>query len=115
VQLFSEDMDMGQLSEAVITYHPHGSAVTGEDNGLWLIAHFIALLRAKGGSLHSSYLRALYIQLSALASQIRICFASPGEAAATESENSLPSYVHDQLSSLVRKEGLSDLLKRFTL
>lgn len=109
-------MDMTKLSEAVVAYNPgSGGAVTGQDNGLWLLAHFIALLGAKGGSLRSINLKALYIQLSALSSQIRIGFASPSEEATTESQNGLPQYVHKQLSSLVRKEGVSDLLERFTL
>lgn len=116
IHVFSHGIDIAKLSEAVVAYSPgSGSAVTGQDNGLWLLAHFVALLKAKGGSLHSINLKALYIQLSALSSQIRIGFASSGEEATTESQNSLPQYVHDQLSSLVRKEGVSDLLERFTL
>lgn len=102
----------------MVTYYlGSGSTATGQDRELWLLAHFIALLRANPqGSLHSINLKALYMQLSALSSQIRIAFASPrGEEAAAESPDSLPQYVHDQLSSLVRKEGISDLLERFTL
>lgn len=114
--MFSNSIDIAKLSEAVVSYNPGTvSVVTGQDNGLWLLAHFIALLRAKGGSLHSINLKALYIQLSALSGQIRIGFASAGEEVAAESQNSIPQYVHEQLSSLVRKEGISDLLERFTL
>lgn len=114
---FSNNIDIVTLSEAVVTcYLGGGSAVTGQDTGLWLLAHFIALLRANPhGSLHSINLKALYIQLSALSSQIRIAFAPRGEEAAAESPDGLPQYVHDRLSSLVRKEGISDLLERFTL
>ncbi|OIW25055.1 hypothetical protein CONLIGDRAFT_582880 [Coniochaeta ligniaria NRRL 30616] len=117
IHLFSNNIDIAKLSDAVVTYYSgNGSVATGQDNGLWLLAHFIALLRANpAGSLHSINLKALYIQLSALSSQIRIGFASSGEEAATESTDGLPQYVHDQLSSLVRKEGISDLLERFTL
>jgi ubiquitin-protein ligase E3 C len=117
IQLFSTNIDIAKLSEAVVTYYSEsGSVATGQDKGLWLLAHFIALMRANPrGSLHSINLKALYIQLSALSSQIRIGFASPSEEAATESPNRFPQYVHDQLSSLVRKEGISDLLDRFTL
>ena len=117
IRTFSSDIYTAKLSEAVVSYYSeHTSAATGQDKGLWLLAHFIALLQAKPGeSLHSINLKALYIQLSALSGQIRIGFSSPAEEVRVESRSSLPGYVHDQLRSLVRKEGISDLLERFTL
>ncbi|KAH8904237.1 hypothetical protein BR93DRAFT_984717 [Coniochaeta sp. PMI_546] len=117
IHVFSNDIDIAKLSQAVVTYYSRsGSVATAQDKELWLLAHFIALLRANpAGSLHSINLKALYIQLSALSGQIRIGFASPSEEASTDSPNALPLYVHEQLSSLVRKEGISDLLERFTL
>lgn len=100
----------------VAYYSESGRAAVGQDKELWLLAHFVALLQAKPGeSLHSVNLKALYVQLSALSSQIRIGFPSLGGVVDIESKNSLPRYVHDRLTSLVSQEGVSDLLDRFTL
>jgi ubiquitin-protein ligase E3 C len=117
VQKFANNIDIERLSEAVVTYQSgNANPSNGQDKGLWLLAHFVALLRAKpGGSLHSVNLKALYLQLSALSSQIRLGFNRGGEEAPTEDQDTIPRYVHDEISSLVRKEGITDLLERFTL
>lgn len=116
---FANDIDITKVSHAVETYHigrrMDGLPRDDQEKRLWLLAHFIALMRAKPGeSVHSTELQALYDQLSEASSQIRVSFAPLGEGASGESHDALPRYVRDELGSLVDSDGISDLLARFT-
>ncbi|KAB5542884.1 glycosyl hydrolase [Coniochaeta sp. 2T2.1] len=117
LDLFAENIDVAELSSAVVAYYNSRSShvVIGQGQELWLLAHFIGLVQTKrGGSRDSVSLKALYTQISYLSSQIKIGFPSAGEEAGQEAENGLPQYVFEQLQSLVTKEGISGLLDRFT-
>jgi ubiquitin-protein ligase E3 C len=93
------------------------------DGLLWLLAHFVALNRTLPVSQDSSYLEALYLQMSFLSVEIR-SRSSPqgtdgGYASGLDEDieikdfEPLPEYVADQLGFLVNDDGITDLLSRF--
>lgn len=118
-------LDLGALSQSIVyAFSTPGfpKNVIG-DGFLWLLAYFVALNRAAPTSRGSRYLEALYLQMSFLASDIRLRsnpqekddeYASdPDEDIEIQDFAPLPEYVVDQLGFLVNEEGIADLLNRF--
>ncbi|KAJ1324829.1 ubiquitin-protein ligase E3 C [Microdochium nivale] len=99
---------------------------TSRDGQLWLLAHFIALSRTSAASQDATYLKALFLQLSNLAVDIRVRYnldEDPDAEQASDDEDlkmadptlgALPVFVASQLEFLVNDEGISELLRRFT-
>lgn len=104
--------------------------MTSKDGLLWLLAHFIALNRSVPISQGSKYLEALYLQLSLVASDVRIRSSTTREDEEEDEDDDdasdidaervirelgpLPSYVSGQLEFLVNEDGISALLSKFT-
>ncbi|KAI1827354.1 hypothetical protein F4861DRAFT_493858 [Xylaria intraflava] len=123
---FASLLDLGALSQSIIhgfSSHELPSTVTGDDL-LWLLAHFIALNRAVSAPQHTDYLKALYLQMSSLADDIRLRSNPPqdgddeytsdrDEDAEMQNAAPLPEYVVSQLEFLVNEDGIGDLLSRF--
>ncbi|KAH9886535.1 hypothetical protein F4778DRAFT_758173 [Xylariomycetidae sp. FL2044] len=125
--LIAQSLDLQVLSESVVDNLSAQEQVgdLSKDGLLWLLAHFIALNRAMPTSQGSSYLKALYLQLSILATDIRIRTREPeqsyNDASSDDEDNvqvktitALPRYVVDQLDFLVNEDGITELLSRFT-
>ncbi|KAI2636747.1 hypothetical protein GGS21DRAFT_513023 [Xylaria nigripes] len=119
-------LDLGALSQSIIHALSERKApgnVT-KDDLLWLLSHFIALNRAVSVSQGSSYLEALYMQMSFLAGDIRYRSNNPPQNGDntyasdpdgdTEMQNvtPLPEYVVSQLEFLVNEDGIGDLPNR---
>ena len=120
ITVFAGHVDTRQLSTAIVNGYSSGTAATRtKDDLLWLLAHFIALERAKGGvSQNSLYLNALYAQLSALHGELRDRPIAQVSKEATlksaDAEDQLPPFVAEAIRSLVDKDEISDLLEKFT-
>lgn len=95
------------------------------DRKLWLLAHFISLHRLQQrGSQEAEYLRALSLQLSSSSSDIlsRIDIQDSGVVQDIENEDGqsvtplpLPTFVKDELLSLVNQSSISGLLAKFNI
>ncbi|RYP62392.1 hypothetical protein DL771_009764 [Monosporascus sp. 5C6A] len=122
-------LDLEALSQGIVETFSTGQHVDkiSKDDLLWLLAHFIALNRSVSKPQGSLYLEALYLQLSVVATDIRIRSAAYQEnddddddASDTSAEKGirevgpLPHYVTSQLEFLVNEDGISTLLTRFT-
>jgi len=121
-------VDHRSLSDVISNAVLSGKKVdtASKDDQLWLLAHFIALSRASPGGQDTIYLRALYLQLSRLATDIRLRYnqedALDDDQVSDEDDlamvdpatSTLSRFVTDQLEFLVNDEGISELLRRFT-
>lgn len=121
-------VDHRALSNVISTAILSGQKVdtASRDDQLWLLAHFIALSRASPGGQDTVYLRALYLQLSRLATDIRLRYnqedALDDDQVSDEDDlkmvdptsSTLPRFITNQLEFLVNDEGISELLRRFT-
>ncbi|KAI0403292.1 hypothetical protein F4802DRAFT_315072 [Xylaria palmicola] len=119
-------LDLAALSQSIVLSFstPEIISHASKDDLLWLLAHFIALNRAVPASRGASYLEALYLQMSFLATEIR-SRSNPQENNDEYTSDSdedteirdftpLPEYVIGQLEYLVNEEGIADLFSRFT-
>jgi ubiquitin-protein ligase E3 C len=119
-------LNLGTLSSALV--HEYGSSSVSQllsERRLWLLAHFISLhrLQRRSGQ-EPEYLRALSLQLSGSSTEIvgRIDAADPETLhEATEIGDAgkalppLPTFVKDELLSLVNQESISGLLAKFNI
>ncbi|KAK0628869.1 hypothetical protein B0T17DRAFT_523943 [Bombardia bombarda] len=120
---FAAGVDTNRLSESLLAAAPE-EPKTAESQAalLWLLAHFIALQRAKKQqALNSLFPKALYLLLSLSANQIRAGFSAPDSRGLTEtqeveevSHQALAPYVSKQLASLIDKGEISGLLDKLT-
>ncbi|KLU88337.1 hypothetical protein MAPG_07324 [Magnaporthiopsis poae ATCC 64411] len=115
-----EAIEPERLSTAVVDEFSSGAlASASKEELLWLLARFIDIQRAQSATPHTpAYVKALHVQLSNLAGEIRSRFTpvssrdAPGlEAAAAKPQ--LPHYVSKQLSFLVERGEISNLLGKF--
>jgi len=119
---FADSVDMDLLSNAITVSSPEEPKTPESQSAfLWLLAHFIALHKAKKlQTLHSRYLRTLYLLLCISSNQIREYFVSGSRGSSGDREADdiaqeiLPPYVSDSLISLNEKDEISGLLERFT-
>ncbi|KAK0640874.1 hypothetical protein B0T16DRAFT_336075 [Cercophora newfieldiana] len=119
---FAESVDMDLLSESVAASTPEEPKTPESQSAfLWLLAHFIVLHKAKRlQTLHSRYLRTLYLLLCISSNQIREYFvpssqpSSRGGKGDDIAQEILPPYVSESLVSLNDKDEISGLLERFT-
>jgi ubiquitin-protein ligase E3 C len=123
VTSFATEVDIDRLSELILATVPGESKTSKSEIAiLWLLAHFIALQKAKKQhSLHSLRLKALYLLLTLSSNEIRTAFAPSDMRSSSEtqeiedlSSQGLPPYVSRELSSLVDKGEISGLLAKFT-
>ncbi|KAK3945634.1 hypothetical protein QBC46DRAFT_302822 [Diplogelasinospora grovesii] len=118
VGAFAADVDTDRLSETLLAAAPGEPKTADSLNALlWLLAHFIALQRARQRqTLHLHYLRALHLLLSALTNQLRVHFSVSGDVRDAEEEalEAVPPYVAEQAVSLIDKEGITELLEKIT-
>jgi ubiquitin-protein ligase E3 C len=118
VGAFAADVDTDRLSETLLAAAPGEPKTADSLNALlWLLAHFIALQRARPRqTLHLHYLRALHLLLSALTNQLRVHFSVSGDVRDAEEEalEAVPPYVAEQAVSLIDKEGITELLEKLT-
>ncbi|KAK3332145.1 hypothetical protein B0T19DRAFT_96051 [Cercophora scortea] len=122
-EYFSAELDIDRLAESILAAAPaEPGTPEAQDALLWLLAHFIALKKAKKQhKAHSLYPKALYLLLSILAKPIRARFTACDPRGAGDDgefeqdpQQALPAYVSSQLASLVDKGEISDLLEKFT-
>ncbi|RYP76986.1 hypothetical protein DL769_003521 [Monosporascus sp. CRB-8-3] len=124
-------LDLEALSQGIVETFSTGQHVNkiSKDGLLWLLAHFIALNRSVSKPQGSLYLEALYLQLSVVATDIRIRSTAYQEDDDDDDDDDasdisaekgikelgpLPHYVTSQLEFLVNEDGISTLLTRFT-
>lgn len=114
------------LSSALVrAYFTNSTDQLPVDKRLWLLAHFIAIHRLqRRSSQEPEYLRALSLQLSDSSSEIigRIDTEDPEVLEeSSDSDDSakapvpLPTYVKDELLSLVNEENITKLLAKFNI
>ena len=115
------------LSTALVRDFSSGLAnEVPSNNKLWLLAHFIAIRRLQQcSSQEPEFLRALSLQLSSSSGEIvgRIDLSGPEvlQESADTDENPkglpalLPSFIRDELLSLVNQTSISGLLARFNI
>ncbi|KAK5652764.1 hypothetical protein OQA88_9617 [Cercophora sp. LCS_1] len=115
---FVSEIDIDRLSEAVFSSKTKDPKLPErQTSSLWLLAHFIALQKArKLQTVDSRHLKTLYFLLCASSSQIRDLFSRDGPKSGVDREKGadLPSYISTHLTSLVEKDEISSLLERFT-
>lgn len=120
VAAFAERIDVEKVSAAIVSSYDAGWATSQPaDVRLWLLAHFIALGNSKKAvSLGSSYLNAMYVQLSSLHVELKKHHvgqdAGPASDHAEESKRRLPSFVEKSVESLVKRDEISHILEKFT-
>jgi ubiquitin-protein ligase E3 C len=120
-------VNIGFLSTALVREFSSGSAnEVHSNNRLWLLTHFIAIHRLQQRSNQEpEFLRALSLQLSSSSGEIvgRIDLSDPEvlqESADTDEDPKdlpipLPSFVRDELLSLVNQTSISGLLAQFNI
>ncbi|KAH7020935.1 uncharacterized protein B0I36DRAFT_367409 [Microdochium trichocladiopsis] len=127
-EILSAVIDYRLLSDVISNAVLYGTSAnkTSRDGQLWLLAHFIALSRTSAGGQDTIYLRALYLQLSSLAVDIRLRYnqddSGDGDQISDDEDlkmldpasSTLPDFVAEQLEFLVNDDGISELLRRFT-
>lgn len=120
VSSFTKAVNVDKVSAAIIEAYTTGWASSQPaDDRLWLLAHFIALGNGKQGvSIGSSYLNAIYIQLSSLQSALKKHHIGQGPTSATdasdEPQKRLPPFIEKAIQSLVERDEVSQVLERFT-
>ncbi|KAL7924694.1 hypothetical protein ACQKWADRAFT_255352 [Trichoderma austrokoningii] len=119
----SEVINMEKLTTEILRLYTYKSDILPDkDHLLWLLSHYIDLSRAQKNSTQNLMsLKALFIQLSALSSEINIHIstqASPEQlnnAATRPRFFSSTSYVTQQLLRLIDTNGISSLLRDFSI
>lgn len=121
---FVEDIDLDRLSKSLLAAPPKDPKTPESQSAvLWLLAHFVSLHKSKKVlESHPQYLKSLYLLLCVTSDQIRAGFATPDSRGPGETRDldeapkqNLPPYVSDGLSTLIDKDEISGLLKRFTV
>lgn len=119
-------LNLSILSSALVREYSSSSGnQLQSERRLWLLAHFISLhrLQRRSGQ-EPEYLRALSLQLSGSSSEImgRIDATDPetlqeakDSGAADKPPAPLPSFVKDELLSLVNQDSISGLLAKFNI
>ncbi|ODA79904.1 hypothetical protein RJ55_05501 [Drechmeria coniospora] len=123
IDLFSEAIDTGKLSMAIIADYDvkSGRAILSKDDLLWLLAHFIDLGHIRlNPSDKFAYLSAVFSQLSFLSADLsaRSSIRSTSDVPSNDPDSSIATpfypYVSHQLSSLVDHSGITKLLHDFS-
>lgn len=116
VGAFAERIDTEKVSAAIVDAYAAGWASTQQpDARLWLLAHFIALGNAtRDSSLGSSYLHALYIQLSSLHIELKKYHIGHATTDSATAKKRLPPFIEKSIQSLVEKDEITHVLERFT-
>lgn len=116
VGAFAERIDIEKVSAGIVEAYTAGWASTQQtDARLWLLAHFIALGNAtRDSALGSSYLHALYIQLSSLHLDLKKYHIGHATTDPAISKKRLPPFIENAIQSLVEKDEITHVLERFT-
>lgn len=117
---FAKTIAVEKVSFAIVESYTAGWA-SGQpaDVRLWLLAHFIALgTGQRDVSLGSSYLNAMYIQLSSLHVELKKHHIGSGPISSVDSTSNgqkrLPPFVEKMVESLVQRDEISYVLEKFT-
>lgn len=116
VGTFAERIDMEKVSAGIVEAYAAGWASTQQtDARLWLLAHFIALGNAtRDSALGTSYLHALYIQLSSLHLELKKYHIGHATTDSATAKKRLPPFIETAIRSLVEKDEITHVLERFT-
>lgn len=120
VSAFANNVNVETVSAAIVEAYTTGwSSSQSVDARLWLLAHFIALGNDKQGvSLGSSYLNAIYLQLSSLLTTLKKHHIGQGPTTTTDASDEphqrLPPFIEKAVESLVERDEISHILERFT-
>ncbi|ROT34844.1 HECT-domain-containing protein [Sodiomyces alkalinus F11] len=122
ISVFSRRISVVRLASAITAAYTSGYASTrSPEDLLWLLAHFIDLHKTQPGATGPSvYLRALYVQLSTLTSQISIRLPLLDQGSRDDNRKGddvplpLPPYVAKHITSLVDRAGIAALLTDIT-
>lgn len=118
--VFSEKIPVDKISSAIVESYAAGwASAQPADVRLWLLAHFIALGNGQRDvSLGSSYLNAMYIQLSSLQVELKRHHIGTAPISADDpsfdGQRRLPPFIGEMIKSLVRRDEISHVLERFT-
>ncbi|KAK4189371.1 hypothetical protein QBC35DRAFT_145670 [Podospora australis] len=120
IALFFPHIDTDRLADSLGDGNPDGSrSAERKEDLLWLLAHLVALQRAKQqGSTQLRPPKALYSLVAALSTEIRAAYSTTEPRGSTEDEvvaQGLPPYVSNQLASLTDRVAISGLLERLAL
>ena len=124
IDFFAPALDLERLSEAMLNPVPEEPKTSeAQSSFLWLLAHFIALRKAK--SLQKRYLlglKTLYLLLCLSSKLIRDRFTGPSSRGTRSDQQSavpgrerLPPYVFECLEGLIDKDEIARLLDQLTL
>ncbi len=113
ISVFSEQLVWFDVPSAIIrVFSKNRVAQNSHIERLWLLSHYIALQRSQANSYHSIIqLNALFYQLSHLSSHIRLSMPHPSDG---DAPPKLPSYIIEQIKSILDGDGISHLLEKFT-
>lgn len=120
VPAFADSVDVEKVSAAIVEAYTTGWAQSQSvEARLWLLAHFIALGNGKQDvSLGSSYLNAIYLQLSSLLTTLKKHHIGQGPTTSTDASDEphqrLPPFIEKAVESLVARDEISHILERFT-
>ncbi|KAL7899669.1 hypothetical protein HDV64DRAFT_246883 [Trichoderma sp. TUCIM 5745] len=118
-----EFINMEKLATEILRLYTYKSDILPDkDHLLWLFAHYIDLSRAqKNSSQNLINLKAIFTQLSALSSEINVRIStqpSPEQLDDATAESLIfpsTSYINQQLLRLVDSNGISSLLRDFSI
>lgn len=118
---FAENIAVDKVSSAIVeSYNAGWASAQPADVRLWLLAHFIALGTGQNNvSSGSSYLNAMYVQLSSLHAELKKHHIGPSTMSSTDSsfegQKRLPSFIGKMIESLVQRDEISHVLEKFTM
>ncbi|KAJ4392995.1 ubiquitin-protein ligase (E3) [Gnomoniopsis smithogilvyi] len=117
---FAKNFNVEKVASAIVEAYTTGWGFSQPvDARLWLLAHFIALGNGKRDvSLGSSYLNAIYLQLSSLLPTLKKHHIGQGPTTTTDTSDEphqrLPPFIEKAVESLVARDEISHILERFT-
>lgn len=117
---FAKTITVGKISSAIVESYTDGwASAQPADVRLWLLAHFIALGNGQQDVVSgSSYLNAMYIQLSSLHAELKKHHIGPASASSGDSsfdgQRRFPPFVAKMIESLVQRDEISHVLDKFT-
>lgn len=120
VGTFAYTIAVDKVSSAIVESYTAGWASTQPaDARLWLLAHFIALGNGQREvSSGSSYLNAMYIQLSSLHAELKKHHIGTDSVSPVDSsfdgQRHLPPFIGNMIKSLVQRDEISHVLEKFT-
>jgi ubiquitin-protein ligase E3 C len=107
VSEIATSINLSKVASAVLSRPTEDLAAVPTAHSLWLLAHFLDIQGRQHTSLSSLQLRTLFMLLSVASTEITGPSSKGGR-------QSMPTYVAQQIATLIDKAQISSLLDRFT-